>query len=197
MTSALRPQLLRFILRSLILSISVLFAVSISAQTRDHLTDPETDLLRYWQELDKRTEVFIKAVDRRFAIINGAAQPALKKAMKDEPDWGDAPKGTRVQLLGDIAGILDEAITNIDDAASHDPKNPLVPRALRKLNNAANGYLNQLNSLKTKTTDPDEIAALERINDEAREIIEASGHLVSGAVEDSQPDKKDKKKKPM
>jgi hypothetical protein len=188
--------LLRFILRSLILSILALFAVSISAQTRDHLTDPETDLLRYWQELDKRTEIFIKAADRRFAIINGAAQPALKKAMKDEPDWGDAPKGTRVQLLGDIAGILDEAITNIDDAAAHDPKNPLVTRALKKLNNAANGYVNQLNSLKTKTTDPDEIAALERINDEAREIIEASGHLVSGAAEEA-PDKKDKKKKPM
>jgi len=196
MTSALRTQLLRFILRSLILSISVLFAVSISAQTRDHLTDAETDLLRYWQELDKRTEVFIKAADRRFAIINGAAQPAMKKAMKDEPDWGDAPKGTRVQLLGDIAGILDEAITNIDDAAAHDPKNPLVTRALKKLNNAANGYVNQLNSLKTKTTDPDEVAALERINDEAREIMEASGHLVSGAVDDAQPDKKDKKKKP-
>jgi len=195
MTSALRTQLLRFILRSLILSIAVLFTVSISAQTRDHLTDAETDLLRYWQELDKRTDVFVKAADRRFAIINGAAPPAMKKAMKDEPDWGDAPKGTRVQLLGDIAGILDEAITNIDDAAAHDPKNPLITRALRKLNNAANGYVNQLNSLKTKTTDADEVAALERINDEAKEIIEASGHLLSGAAADA-PDKKDKKKKP-
>ena len=43
----------------------------------------------------------------------------------------------------------------------------------------------------------DEVAALERINDEAKEIMEASGHLVSGAVEDAQPEKKDKKKKPM
>jgi hypothetical protein len=195
MTRTIQAQLARFILRSLILSISMLFAIPVAAQARDHLTDPETDLVRYWQELDKRTEVFIKAADRRFAIVNGAAPPAMKKAMKDEPEWGEVPKGTRAQLLGDIAGILDEAITNIDNTATRDPKNPLVTRALRKLNNAANGYTQQLASLKTKLTDPDEIAAMERINDETNEIIAASGHLVSGAVEDEPPDKKDKKDK--
>src|SRR4029077_20209635 len=90
---------------------------SVAAQTRDHLTDQETDLVRFYQELDKRIEVFIKAIDRRFAIIKGTAQPASKKLMKDEPEWGDLPKGTRTELLGDIAGILDEAITNIDDVS--------------------------------------------------------------------------------
>jgi hypothetical protein len=196
MTPVNHGKLVRIILRILILSILFLFTISISAQTRDHLTDAETDLIRYWQELDKRTEVFIKAADRRFAIINGAAQPAIKKAMKDEPDWGEVPKGTRAQLLGDIAGILDEAITNIDNAATQNPNNPLVTRALRKLNNAANAFTQQLISLKTKTTDADEIAAIERVYDEAKEITDASGHLPSGAVEDAQPDKKDKKKKP-
>jgi hypothetical protein len=196
MTQVNQGKVVRIVLRTLILFISFLFTMSVSAQTRDHLTDAETDLIRYWQELDKRTEVFIKAADRRFAIINGAAQPAMKKAMKDEPDWGDAPKGTRTQLLGDIAGILDEAITNIDNAATHNSKNPLVNRALRKLNNAANGYTQQLTSLKTKTTDADEIAAIERVYDEAKEILDASGHLPAGAVEDELPDKKDKKKKP-
>lgn len=185
----------RWILRSLILLFSLLFVSSASAQ-RDHLTDPETDLVRFYQEIDKRTDVFIKAADRRFSIINGTAQPATKKADKEEPDWGDVPKGTHAQLLGDIAGILDEAITNIDNVSSRDPKNPLVSRALRKLTNAVNGYVQQLNSLKTKTTDADELAALERINDEAKEIIEAGGHLPSGAVEDQEPDKKGKKKKP-
>src|SRR5258708_28582817 len=86
----------------------------VSAQTRDHLTDQETELVRFHQELDKRIEVFIKAIDRRFAIINGTAQPATKKSVKEEPEWGEVPKGTRAELLGDIAGILDEAITNID-----------------------------------------------------------------------------------
>ena len=187
--------LTRFVPQIIFLCVSLLFAASANAQ-RDHLTDAETDLVRYWQELDKRTEVFIKAADRRWAIINGAAQPAPKKAMKDEPDWGEVPKGTRAQLLGDIAGILDEAITNIDNAAGHDSKNPLLSRALRKLNTAANNYVGQLNSLKTKTTDPDEVAAIERINDEAKEIIQANGHLPSGAGEEAADDKGKKKKKP-
>src|SRR5712664_1359322 len=128
----------------------------VSAQTRDHLTDQETELVRFHQELDKRIEVFIKAIDRRFAIINGAAQPATKKSAKDEPEWGEVPKGTRAELLGDIAGILDEAITNIDDVSRRDEKNPLISRALRRLTSSANGYLNQLAALKNKTKDRSE-----------------------------------------
>ena len=62
-----------------------------SAQSRDHLTDQETELVRFYQELDKRIEVFVKAIDRRFAIINGTTQPAARKSVKDEPDWGEAP----------------------------------------------------------------------------------------------------------
>src|SRR5215475_11826777 len=116
-----KPTLVSFIkkpllLFALLISVS-LFAGSASAQTRDHLTDAETDLIRFHQELDKRVEVFIKAMDRRFEIINGVADPKMKKLMKDEPDWGDTPKGTRAQLISDIAGILDEAITNIDDVS--------------------------------------------------------------------------------
>src|SRR5712664_1867430 len=127
----------------------------VSAQTRDHLTDPETELVRFHQELDKRIEVFIRAIDRRFAIVNGAKPPVTKKLMKDEPEWGDAPKGTRTELLNDIAGILDEAITNIDDVSQRDQKNPLISRSLRKLTSSANGYLTQLAALKAQARDPD------------------------------------------
>ncbi|HYX29837.1 MAG TPA: hypothetical protein VE863_14955 [Pyrinomonadaceae bacterium] len=189
-------KLAALILQVISVSVFSVLATSATAQTRDHLTDAETDLVRYWQEIDKRTDVFIKAADRRFAIINGAKPSPIKKIDKEEPDWGEMPKGTRAQLLGDIAGILDEAITNIDNSAGRDPKNPLLSRALKKINNAANGYATQLNALKTKTTDADELAALERINDEVKEIIQASGHLPSGAVEDDPSNKKDKKKKP-
>ena len=196
MSSANNPGVLpRLMTGGVIVAISLLSATSASAQARDHLTDAETDLVRFYQELDKRTEVFIKAADRRFAIINGAPQPAAKKLVKDEPEWGDPPKGTRAELLGDIAGILDEAITNIDNVSSRDAKNPLLSRALRKLSTAANGYLGQLNSLKTKVTDPDEVAAIERVGDEVKEITDASGHLPTGATEDKDKDSKDKKRK--
>jgi hypothetical protein len=183
--------------RGVIVALSLLLAISATGQQRDHLTDAETDLVRFYQEIDKRTDVFIKAADRRFAIINGAAQPGTRKLVKDEPEWGDPPKGNRTELLGDIAGILDEAITNIDNVASRDAKNPLLSRSLRKLSTAANGYLNQLNSIKTKVTDPDEVAAIERVGDEVKEIMDASGHLATGAPEeDTSTDKGKKKKKP-
>ena len=186
----------RLIGRGVIVAISLLLAISAAAQTRDHLTDAETDLVRFYQELDRRTEVFIKAADRRFAIINGTAQPTTKKLVKDEPEWGDPPKGTRTELLGDIAGILDEAITNIDNVSSRDAKNPLLSRSLRKLSTAANGYLNQLNSMKTRVTDPDEVAAIERVADEVKEITDASGHLPAGAPEEVKDKDSKKKKKP-
>ena len=161
-----------------------------SAQTRDHLTDPETELVRFYQELDKRIEVLIKAMDRRFAVINGTAQPASKKLMKDEPEWGDLPKGTRSELLGDIAGILDEAITNIDDVSRRDEKNPMISRSLRKLTTAANGYLAQLTVLKNQAKDVDEQAAIERVAANANDIIAVGAKLPPPAAE---ADKKKKK----
>ena len=165
-------------------------AMQVSAQKRDNLTDAESDLIRFYQEIDKRVEVFIKAADRRFSIINGTTPPSTKKLVKDEPDWGEIPKGTRAQLLGDVAGILDEAITNIDDVSRRDERNPLVSRALRKLSAAATGYLNQASALRAKTTDPDEISALERLADNANQIIEAGGKLGPAPAEDPKTKKK-------
>jgi hypothetical protein len=169
----------------------LLLANSASAQTRDPLTDQETELVRFHQELDKRIEVFIKAIDRRFAVISGTAQPASKKLMKDEPEWGDLPKGSRTELLGDIQGILDEAITNIDDVSRHDEKNPLISRSLRKLTTAANGYLAKLAALKNQAKDVDEQAAIERVADNANQIIEVGTKLPPPPAESEK-----KKKKP-
>ena len=170
---------------AIVFSILLLGIAVAPAQTRDHLTDAETDLVRYYQELDKRLDIFIKAVDRRFAVINGTAQPSTKKAVKDEPDWGDVPKGTRVELLGDIAGILDEAITNIDDVSRRDEKSPLLSRSLRKLT------LTQLEPLKTQTKNEDELAAIERVADNATQIIEAGKKLPAATADEDK-----KKKKP-
>ncbi len=165
---------------------------SASAQTRDHLTEQEGELVRFNQELDKRTDVFIRAINLRFAIINGtAAPPKPKKTNKEEPDWGEPPKGSRAELLEDIAGILDEAITNIDDVSRRDEKHPLLSRSLRKLNSATNGYLTQLNTIRNQTRDSDELAAIVRIQDYANQIIEVGNKLPPPA-----PESDKKKKKP-
>ncbi len=185
-----RPWLVMPMLQGALMAGLLLVSGSVTAQTRDHLTDQETELVRFYQELDKRIEVFIKAIDRRFAIINGAAPPAAKKLVKDEPDWGEPPKGTRAELLGDIAGILDEAITNLDDVSHRDEKNPLISRSLRKLTASANGYLRQLVPLRDQVKDPDELAAIEHVADNAKQIIEVGTKLPAAAAE---PDKKKKK----
>src|ERR1700687_4047538 len=83
-----RHSLLMLILHGALMGGCFLINGSVTAQTRDHLTDQETELVRFYQELDKRIDVFIKAIDRRFAIINGMAPPPSKKLLKDEPEWG-------------------------------------------------------------------------------------------------------------
>jgi len=188
--SSARRSLLLLILHSALVGGFFLGNGSVAAQTRDHLTDQETELVRFYQELDKRIDVFIKAIDRRFAMIAGTPQPGGKKLVKDEPDWGELPKGTRAELLGDIAGILDEAITNLDDVSHRDEKNPLLSRSLRKLTSSANGYLHQLTALKEQVKDPDEAAAIDRVADNAKQIIEVGTKLPAAAPE---PDKKKKK----
>lgn len=173
----------------LIAVVSVSFAAIASAQPRDHLTDKETDLIRFHQQLDKRIEVFIKAMDRRFAIINGLQQAKTKKIDKEEPEWGDLPKGSRAQLLGDVASILDEAITNIDDVSRRDEKSPLISRALRKLTAATNGYVTQVRSMASQTKDDDELSAIERVLQHAEQIIEVGNQLPPPPTDKKKKDK--------
>ena len=179
------------LLDAAIMAAIFLSTASISAQTRDHLTEQETQLVRDNQELDKRIDIFIKAVDRRFAIINGTAQPTPKKEKKDAEDWGDLPKGSRTDLLSDIAGILNEAITNIDNVSQRDAKNSLISKSVRKLTAASNGYLNQLTALKNQAKDADELSAIERVANNANEIVEVGRKLPPPT-----PESDKKKRKP-
>ena len=95
---------------------------------------------------------------------------------KDKELWGELPKGTRADLLGDLAGIFDEAITNIDDVAARDENSPLLPKALRKLAAAAERFATQLAPLRDKA-DEAERNPLDKTFDELQEIIEAAKKL--------------------
>src|SRR5688572_26265881 len=115
-----------------------------AAQGRDHFTEQEVELVKNAQELDKRIEVFIKAADRRMLVLSGVDATSTKQLKKDNEAWGPLPTGTRSELIGDIAKIFDEAITNIDDVSARDEKNPLLPKALRSLAAAATRMVGQL-----------------------------------------------------
>lgn len=148
------------------------------AQTRDHLTPREVEVVQEAQVLDHRIDVFIRAIDRRMLVLSGGATAASEKQLKKEAEkWGELPAGTRGELIGDIAKILSEAITNIDDVNARDEKNPLIPKALRKLATAASRILDQLKPMQAQAKNDAETMAFELLSKHAEEIVEAAGNL--------------------
>jgi hypothetical protein len=153
------------------------FVSQASAQSRDHLTPQEVDLVKEAQALDKRIDVFIKAAERRLMVINNSAAGNAKQLKKDSERWGELPAGSRADLVADIARILDEAITNIDDVSARDERNPLIPKALRKLAQAVNTIMVQLKPLSTEAKSDAEVASFEMLNEDAKSILEAATKL--------------------
>ncbi len=154
------------------------------AAQRDHLTPAEVELVRNAQVLDQRTDVFIKAAERRLLLLTDpqAAQAkqaqmnGAKQSQKDKELWGDLPQGTHADLFNDLVRIFDEAITNIDDVAARDEKSPLLAKSLRKLSATAEHCRGQLQPMRASATD-NEQAALDSLFDALQEIIEAAKKL--------------------
>jgi len=151
-------------------------AVSSSAQ-RDHLTTLEVDRVKEAQILDKRIDVFIKAAERRLMVLNGTQAANAKQLKKDSELWGDLPTGSQAELIGDIARILDEAITNIDDVSARDERNPLISKSLRKLAQSVNTIMTQLKPLSADAKSEAEIASFEQLNEGVQSITEATAKL--------------------
>lgn len=145
-------------------------------QQRDHLTEQEADLVRDAQAIDKRMEVFIRAVERRLLVLTDPQAADSKQVQKEMERWGPLPKGSRFELFSDIGKILDEAITNIDDASTRSPNNELLNKGLRKLSEATTHFIPQLETLRANSRGP-ELEALARINEYADSIIDAAKKL--------------------
>ena len=159
-------------------------------QARDHLTQKEVDLVKEAQALDKRIEVFIKAAERRLMVINGSTAGNAKQLKKDSERWGELPAGSRAELVTDIARILDEAITNIDDVSARDERNPLIPKSLRKLAQAVNTIMGQLKPLSVGAKSDAEIASFELLHEDAQSILEAANRLPAEAEKKAKKNEK-------
>ncbi|HEX3279873.1 MAG TPA: hypothetical protein VHR36_01470 [Pyrinomonadaceae bacterium] len=168
-----------------------LAAMAQPPQERDYLTPKEVDLVKDAQELDKRIDVFIKAANRRVVVIKGLDRNT-KELKNDAEFWGDLPAGTRSELVGDIARILDAAIDNIDDVSYRDEKNPALPRVVRKLASAATHIVDELKPLQASAADQAEVRNFEELMDNAETIVAAAGKLGPDVV---QPGKKTKGEK--
>ena len=161
-----------------LLLLPIIFSLGLS-QTharpkRDHLTPQEADMVRDAQELDKRVDVLIKAAERRMLLLTDPN--ATKAPQKDAELWGEL-RGTRADFLYDVSRILDEAITNIDDTSSRDDRNPLIPKAVRKLAEASSRILTQLAPLRDKVEEGPERLSFEKAIENAESVVEAAGKL--------------------
>lgn len=164
-------------------------------QARDHLTPQEVDLVKDAQELDKRVDVFIKAVDRRMLVLAGGGTDATgaKQLKKDSELWGDLPAGSRAELIGDIARIFNEAIVNIDDVSARDASNALIPPALRKLAAAATRVVTQLKPAEVEAKNDAELNNFDQLTEYADSILQAANKLPP-PVEKKGKNKSDKPK---
>lgn len=151
--------------------------LALNPPKRDYLTPKEEDQVKEAQIIDKRIEVFIKAAERRLLVLTDASATATKQVQKDLEKWGELPQGTRAELFMDIANILDAAITNIDDVAVRDERNPLISKALRKLASASTRFQSQLAPMREQAKDALERHAIDQVMENVQEILGAAGKL--------------------
>lgn len=194
-----------------LLCAAVIFPPASNAQRRDYLTDAEIELVRDANEIDKRIDVLVKAIDRRLLVINNDTTQE-KQLKKDAEKWGELPSGTKTELLSDISGILQKAIDDIDDLfarkslneklmkvttendteeeakrvlKSNDQKFPL---AVHNLADASRKYLPLLESFGASAANEKEKGAILRAIESCNAIIEASAQV-------QKPETKKKKNK--
>ncbi|MBV8856717.1 MAG: hypothetical protein JOZ02_07135 [Acidobacteria bacterium] len=169
-TVSARPGRAALLLFALCACLSL--AAPAAAQQREHLTPEEIELVRDNQELDARTNVFIKAAERRLLAVTNPAESA-KNAPKEKEKWGEV-QGTRTQLFYDISKILDEAVVNVDDVAEHNPESPLLRKSLYMLSEATARMLPELTRLREAAQSTAEADQLDRALETAREITDAA-----------------------
>ena len=155
------------------------YTLTKASQDREHLTEQEIELIKDAQLLDKRIDVFIKAADRRMLVLSGGGPDTTtaKQLKKDSEAWGELPKGSRAELIGDIARIFDEAITNIDDVSARDEKNPLIPKSLRKLAAAASRIVELLKPVEAQAKSDEELSSFDQLSENADSILQAANKL--------------------
>ena len=82
--------------------------------------------------------------------------------------------GTRLELLTDYKRILEEAEEKLDDAYNQGSSNPLIPKALSKIKEAASRQIAELRKFAPQLTDKREQRALAEAIEEAETVTKGS-----------------------
>ncbi len=200
---------LLFVLTALF-CLTLIFPPTSNSQRRDYLTDEEIELVRDANEIDKRIDVLVKAIDRRLLVINNDTTQE-KQLKKDSDKWGALPSGTKIELLSDISNILQKAIDDIDDLAARKSLNDKLmqvdtddeiqaeakrvlktndqkfPLAVHNLADASRKYLPILETFGANAGNEKEKGVILRAIESCNMIIEASAQV-------QKPESKKKKK---
>jgi hypothetical protein len=164
-------SVLRLLIFAVILSIFPGALCLAQSQRRDHLTEQEADLIRNFQEIDKRMEIFARAAERRLLVL---ANPNATQKKKEEEIWGPLPTGSKLELLQDYKRILEEAEEKLDDWYNRAGKDNLLPKALSRFKEAVTKQIAQLRALAPQFTDRREQRALLEAIEEAETVTKAS-----------------------
>jgi hypothetical protein len=152
---------------------------------REYLTQQEVESVRAAQELDKRTSIFIRIIERRMKLLAGEQPPAAAPVKLETGEvLSDALARTRPELLSDIALALDEAIENIDDTASRAPQSSLIGKSTKRLAEASQKFLQQLTPLRAAIHTGPERESLEQAVDNLQQIIDAVKKVKEEPAED-------------
>lgn len=158
---------------------------------RDYFTPEEIEMIRDTQQLDNRTMLLTKIIDRRFAALKNdvGGEPISPKEVEK---WGTLPSASRRDLLWDIRRVLEKAIADIDNLAERpksmviDPDNKkpkkfddVFPDAVRILAKAAARYQSALKAELDKATEPAENGSILASLEMCAEIIAAQAKLPS------------------
>ncbi len=138
--------------------------------SRDHLTEQEVELVRSNQEIDLRTEVFIRAAERRLLVLTN---PQAVQKKKEEEIWGPLPKGSPLELLLDYKRILEELEEKLDDALNRDSRDPALEKALKKAKDGAAAQVVKLKAFDGRFKERRELRALSEAIEEAELIARA------------------------
>lgn len=155
------------------LSLAFAFSSDAAAQRRDNLTFEEIELIRDVQELDKRMEIYVKAIDRRFLVLDND-NSQNKEIERDKVKWGELPAGTETELFLDIKSILQEAIDKIDDVYENDAKSVLIAPAVHTLADGARRFIPKLQAYGETAKDKKNIGSVYKSIELCEQIIEAA-----------------------
>jgi hypothetical protein len=160
---------------------------------RDYFTPEEVEMIRDVQQIDMRIDLLAKMIDRRFGAL-GIDVGGAKFSADDVKKWGSLPTA-RGELLLDIKRILQKAIDDIDNVASHpdaliyDPADPdhttkknfgsLFTKGVRKLAAAAERYKPALTAALDTTKDQKERGSILDSIEMCDEIIASVAKLSS------------------